>query len=460
MASKRGLLLSAALSIMLAASPAAAESITEALAAAYANNPQLNAARAGTRATDESVPQALANYRPTISAYSTASESWSKGLVSRPFQSPIVSESDTQALTAGITIVQPLFRGFRTENGVLAAEASVRASRESLRNVEQSVLYSAASAYMDVIRDDAILALRKNNVEFLREQVRAAEDRFQVGEGTRTDVAQAEAALATATSLVSVAQANALASRATYRQVIGHDPKNLKASRGVDVFLPKSLDAATKISRAQHPAILATVHNADAASYNVKIAEGALLPTLQLEAGVSRTWTYDGGRPSDEASLVARLNIPIYEGGVVYSQVREAKETLGQLRIVTDQTRDEVQASLVAAWGALEAARAQTVAAKAGVEAAQLALQGVIEEQKVGQRTTLDVLQSQQDVIDTRITQITAERDSVVAAYAILSGIGKLSRDTLNLKVASYKPEQHYQQVRDKWIGLRTPDGR
>lgn len=460
-ASNRVLLLSAAFVLGLAVVPASAESIDQALASAYANNPELNAARAGARATDERVPQALGNYRPTISGTVSANRGWSKGDSRTPFGGVTRgAESTTDSLSTGITIIQPLFRGFRTENGVAAAEAQVRAARENLRNTEQNVLYSAAVAYMDVIQATSILSLRQSNVEFLQEQVRAARDRLDVGEGTRTDVAQADAALAAATAQVSVAKANLQAARATYRQVIGHDPKSLKAGKGVAPMIPKSLDAALAVSRKEHPAILATIHNADVAAFNVKVAEGALLPTLNLQGSISRTWTDPGTRASDDASIGLQLNIPIYEGGVVYAQVREAKETLGQLRIVTDQTRDEVQATLVGAWGSLESARAQSQAASAQVEAAQLALEGVIEEQRVGQRTTLDVLNAQQDVITARITQITAQRDTVVAGYAIMSSMGRLSRERLSLKTAAYKPETHYKQVRDKWIGLRTPDGR
>jgi outer membrane protein len=463
-AAKRVLLLSAALSLLLAATAAHAETLAEALASAYANNPELNAARAGTRAADESVPQALSGYRPRVNAFGTAGADMrrSGGSVENDgitIRSPIDTDT-TYSATVGLTVVQPIFSGFRTENGVRAAEAAVKASREQLRNTEQNVLYDAAVAYMNVIRENAILDLRRANVRFLDEQVRAARDRFEVGEGTRTDVAQADAALAAASSAVSLAEANLQAARGFYRQAIGHDPNGLKPGRGVDSLLPKSLETAIGQSRTQHPAILATIHNADTAAFNVKIAEGALLPSLQLEASVSRTWVEGGGRATDNAEILGRLSIPLYQGGIEYSQVREAKETLGQMRIQTDVARDQVHASLIAAWGALDAARAQTVAARAQVEATRLALEGVIEEQRVGQRTTLDVLDAQQDAIDARVSQIQAERDVVVAGYAILSATGRLSRETLGLQVAGYKPEHHYKQVRDKWIGLRTPDGR
>lgn len=229
----------------------------------------------------------------------------------------------------------------------------------------------------------------------------------------------------------------------------------------MDKLLPRSLDAAIGASRTDHPAILAAVYNADTAAFNVKIIEGELLPSVSLEATAQRDWE-DGYQAStgNSAQVVGRLSIPIYEGGQVYSRVRQAKETLGQRKIEIDSARDQVQAALVGAWSGLESARSQSVAARSQVEAARLALEGVVEEQRVGQRTTLDVLNAQAEVISARITQVQAERDQVVASYSVLASIGRLSSQSLGLQVATYKPEAHYQQVRDKWIGLRTPDGR
>ncbi|WP_245293144.1 TolC family outer membrane protein [Mongoliimonas terrestris] len=446
--SKRILLVSAALVAMLTASPLRADTLSEALAAAYANNPTLNAQRAATRAVDEEVPQALSGYRPSINAFANLGASNSRGFEQR-------------SASAGITITQPIFSGFRTVNGTKAAEASVKASRESLRNTEQNTLLDAVEAYMNVVRDGAILSLLRENVSFLEEQVRASRDRFQVGEGTRTDVAQSEARLASASADVSAALANLESSRGVYIQVIGRAPKNLKPAKAVDKLLPRSLDAAIGASRTDHPAILAAVYNADTASFNVKIIEGELLPSVSLEATAQRDWE-DGFQAStgNSAQVFGRLSIPIYEGGQVYSRVRQAKETLGQRKIEIDSARDQVQAALVGAWSGLESARSQSVAARSQVEAARLALEGVVEEQRVGQRTTLDVLNAQAEVISARITQVQAERDQVVASYSVLASIGRLSSQSLGLQVATYKPEAHYQQVRDKWIGLRTPDGR
>ncbi|HUG63431.1 MAG TPA: TolC family outer membrane protein [Methylomirabilota bacterium] len=457
MASHRFSLVPFALAVSIAAistpSVARAESLEEALASAYANNSELNSARANTRAADEQVPQALSGYRPRVDAFAAAG-----AIYSHP-NGP--GDFNRRSATIGLTLTQPIFRGFRTENSVKAAEAAVRASRERLRLTEQNVLGDAIIAYMDVVQARAVLNLRRSNVEFLSEQSRATRDRLEVGEGTRTDVAQADAAMAEATSFVSIAVADLAAATARYEQVVGNPPGSLAPTKPVDKLLPNNIEVAIEASRQQHPAIQASVHNADVAAFNVKVIEGELLPSLSLEASVDNSWENGtGASPGTGASIFGRLSIPIYEGGVVYSRVRQAKETLGEARIEVDVARDQVLASLVSAWSALDSARAQTIASRAQISALQLALEGVIEEQRVGQRTTLDVLDAQNDVINARISQVRTERDVVVASYAILSAMGRLSRETLSLAVSAYKPEDHYIQVRDKWIGFRTPDGR
>jgi outer membrane protein len=232
-------------------------------------------------------------------------------------------------------------------------------------------------------------------------------------------------------------------------------------------LLPSSLDAALAIAANEHPAILATQHLVDAAGFTVKSAEGALLPQLSASAGLSRDYRHtspDGASAqdgvSDSATIGATLTVPIYQGGRVSAQVRQSKESLGQARIQVDVTRDQVRAAVTSAWTQYIAARESVDANRALVAAAQLALNGVIEERNVGQRTTLDVLNAQNDVITAQINLASSERDVVVASYAILSAIGHLSATRLGLQVAEYKPEEHYRAVKDKWYGLRTPDGR
>lgn len=445
-------LLAAAVTALLSGA-AFAETLPGALAKAYNNNSSLNSARAGVRVTDEGVAIAKSGYRPTVSGNASGS---------------YVSQAGT-ALTAGsfgITISQTLFDGFRTKNGIKSAESQVFAARENLRNTEQNTLFDAVAIYMDVIRDRQIAALRKKNVAFLQEQLRSAQARFEVGEGTRTDVAQADAGRAGALAQSNAAEAQAKSSSAVYRQIVGEDPKNLKAGAPASKLLPKSLNAALALAAEQHPAIKASEFVVDANLFGVKVAEGALLPTLGVEAGVSRSTQQYGGldsvrdSTSDQASVGFQLNVPIYQGGKASATVRQSKERLGQSRIDVDVARDSVRAAVTSAWTQMEASRVAVSANRQLVAAAQLALNGVIEERSVGQRTTLDVLNAQSDVVDAQINLVNAERDVVVASYAVLSAAGRLTASRLGLNVKIQKPEEHYEAVKDKWIGLRTPDGR
>ncbi|MET3661116.1 TolC family outer membrane protein [Aquamicrobium ahrensii] len=439
---------------------ASAETITGALSKAYRNNSQLNSARAGVRVTDEDVAIAKSGYRPSV-----------MGSASIDYTERRRHDMSTRLTSGsfGVQVNQTLFDGFQTKNNVSAAEARVRASQESLRNTEENILFSAAQAYMNVIHDRQVAALTKQNLEFLNEQTRAARSRLEVGEGTRTDVAQADAARSGAEAQLSAARADALASAAQYRQLIGDEPGQLKAASPLSKLLPASLDTAVAIAAKEHPAIIATSHLVDAAAYGVKSAEGALLPSVTASAGVSRNYsdtrgglagasTSDGY--SNSANIGATLSIPIYQGGRTSAQVRKSKEQLGQARIEVDVSRDQVRQAITAAWTAYAAAQEGVVANRQLVSAAQLALNGVIEERNVGQRTTLEVLDSQRDVINAKINLASAERDVVLASYAILQAMGRLSVDRLGLQVAKYQPEEHYNAVKDKWYGLRTPDGR
>ena len=426
-----------------------------ALAKAYRNNSSLNSERAGTRVTDENVAIAKSGYRPTIAASSGLTFSRSSALGGRSITSG----------SFGIEINQTIFDGFQTKNNVAAAEAQVRASQEALRNTVQNTLFDAASAYMDVIRDRQIAGLRQRNLEFLEEQVRAARSRFEVGEGTRTDVAQAEASRQSAIAQLAGARAQVLASEALYRQIVGEDPGSLQAAGPLTRLLPRSVDEAFVIADKAHPAIIASEHLVDASAFTVKSSEGALLPRVSATAGVSRS--FSNGVPalptdgaSTSASIGAALSVPIYQGGRASATIRRSKESLGQARINVDVSRDQVRNAVASAWAQYQASRESVAANREVVSAAQLALNGVVEERNVGQRTTLDVLNSQGDVTAAQINLASAEHDVVVASYAILSATGRLTTGNLGLQVQEYDPEEHYRAVKDKWFGLRTPDGR
>jgi outer membrane protein len=293
----------------------------------------------------------------------------------------------------GIGIEQTLFDGFRTDNSVRQAESGVLNARESLRNQEQTTLFEAATAYMNVLRDTAVLNLERNNVEVIEEQLRQVQARRDVGEITRTDVFQAQARLALSQSRASLAESNLRTSMGRYRQVIGVEPRALAPGRPVDHLVPRSVEQALRLSQEEHPAAKAALHAVDVAELQVRITEGELYPTLTLAGDVAQR--FDVQAPGDEqfsASVVARLTVPIYEGGAVYARTRQAKETAGQRRLEADSTLDQVRSAVVSAWGQYEASKAQIAAAEAQVQASETALEGVRNEARVGQRTTLDVL--------------------------------------------------------------------
>jgi len=457
MAITRRLLASAtALAMVFAVGPAGAETIQEALALAYSNNPTINAQRAATRAVDENMPMAKGGLRPQVFGSADYGYQWTETQLNG-----IRGTSKLKPYGFGVQIQQSLFDGFKTANSVAAVQAAIYASRETLRNTVQNTLFDAASSYMDVIRDQAIADFQAQSLEFLNEQVRSEQARFQVGESTRTDVAQAEAAQAGAVAQLSAARASLTTSIAIYRQIIGKDPANLSRPAGVGKLLPRNLNAAFDVAFAEHPAILASKYLVDQADWNVKSAESDLLPSVTLQAGAQRRFNSQAeGQITDSAQITAQLTVPIYQGGIVSAQVRQNKELLGQAWIVVDQSVDSVRAAVVSAFSQLQAATASVAANQEQLRAAKLALEGAVEERNVGQRTTLDVLDTQQTVINAQIELVTAEHDVIVAGYALLSAIGRLDAPRLGLAVEAYDPIEHFDAVQDKWFGLRTPDGR
>jgi len=447
---------------------ARADTLEGALIQAYQNNPSLNAQRAGVRATDEGVPQALAGYRPRVTVNATGGEQTSS--TTSKTVSPTTGAGVYSTLSGynspvqvGATVTQTLFNGFQTANRTRQAESQVLSARATLRSTEQTVLLNAATAYMNLLRDTAILDLQRRNVEVLQEQLRQTRDRFNVGEVTRTDVAQAESSLAAGRSQVLTAEANYTSSMATYRQVIGSNPGRLAPGTPVDRFSPTTLASAIGSGTATHPSVTTAQYNTDAAQLAVKVAEGALYPTLSVQGSFTQNWLSQQSLSvmnSYNASVLGQLSVPIYQGGAEYSAIRQAKETLGQRRLDLDNARDTVRQSVAQSWGQLEAAKANIDATTAQVQATEIALNGVREEARVGQRTTYDVLVAQQNLVNARVSLVTAQRDRVVASYTLLAAVGRLAPDVLGLRVPVYSPVIHYEQVRDSWAGVRTPDGR
>lgn len=428
----------------------------DALARAYQTNPQINAERAALRATDELVPIAKSGQRPQVSASGTGA----LGITATNPEPRNGGSTRSRSLSLGVQAQQNVFAGFRNRNSVRQAETNVLAGRARLDATVQNVLLNAVAAYADVLQQGAILGVRRESIEFFNRQLQAARDRFEVGEVTRTDVAQAEAGLNRSVADAGTAEGALAAARARYAELVGAAPNNLQPIPSITKKLPNSLDRAIAVSREFHPTVRSASFNADAAQFDVKIAEADLYPTVSVSGSADRTYTPDGRVDrADSLGVQAQINVPIFTGGRTSAQIRRSKQVLGQRQIELDLTRVQVESAVIAAFAALQTSAFAVEAGTAEVRAARSAVDGVVEEARVGQRTTLDVLDAQNTLNLARIRFIQAQRDQSVSAYQLLSAIGKLEPATLGLHVREYKPETHYRQVRDKWFGLRTPSG-
>ena len=453
---RRGRWLSAFAPILLTlaalAAPAAGQTIDETLVLTYQSNPTLRAARAELRAVNEEVPQALSNWRPSVTVESFA------GVEHRDQSEPFDNTATGEPYNAELNVVQPLYRGGRTVAGTEQAEQAVLAQRAILRTVEQRVLFDATSAYLDVWRDQSILQLNINNEQVIARQLEASLDRFEVGEVTRTDVAQSESRLARATADRIAAEGALASSRAVFQRVVGRYPEVL-AQPGPVAELPTSLENLIEISIRDDPRVLQSIYDERAAQKSVRVAEGDLLPSVQLRGTLQHQDELgESSSTFQEARLVAELTVPLYQQGVVASQVRQAKQLASQARIEVDEIRVQAREDAIEAWEAHQTAKAQIESFKAEVRATEIALEGVRQENLVGSRTVLDVLDAEQEVLDAQVSLVGSQRDELVAAYALQQAMGRLTAEALGLAVPVYNPERDYEAVRDRWYGLDTVD--
>ena len=428
---------------------AVSQSLEEALAQAYDSNPTLRAARAELRAVNEQVPQALANWRPRVEALGSIGRSRTD--TEEPF-------NDTTIATpreARLSITQPLYRGGRTVAATQRAENQVLAQRATLQSVEQAVLLDGAVSYFDVWRDQSVLELNINNEQVLRRQLEATQDRFDVGEVTRTDVAQSESRLAVASANRIAAEGDLAASRAVFQRVIGTVPGQLTGPDPV-AGLPASRLEAVDDALRQDPRVISAILTERAAERNVREVLGELLPEVNLRGNLSHRHSSSTSEAQD-ASIVAELRIPIYQQGQVSSRVRAAKQQANQRRIQIEEARRQTKEDTIEAWEDLETARAQIESFEAGVRANEIALEGVRQENEVGARTILDILDAEQELLDSQVNLVRAQRDELVAGYALLSALGRLTAEELQLSVDPYDPEGAYKAVRDTWFRLHAP---
>ncbi len=448
------------MSPMVMVGPVSAETLQDALAAAYTNNPALDAARARLRAIDERVAQARGGWRPTVEATGSIGRTNTQTEGITQSVPPVAYNRDDTytSKTASVALVQPVFSGFRTVNDVKQAKNEIYAGREDLRNTEQSILLDAITAYVNVKRDEAVLELNRNNVQVLQRQLEASQDRFRVGEITRTDVAQSEARLALAMADRTTAEAQLTASRAFYRRVIGETPGSL-AEPGIVPELPLTEDAAIELAMSDNPNLNSARYNERATENAIGVAKSGLLPQINLRAQYSKGWDVSPFTPAnEEKSIVAELRIPLYEAGIQSSLVRQARQTNNQYRLLIVDVERQVQEGVRNAWESLRSARDRVKSDESQVRANEIALDGVRQEAEVGARTTLDVLDAEQELLNARVALVRDKRDEVVAGYALLASVGHLTGDRLELPVTYYDPIRNYDRVSNKVWGWGIED--
>jgi outer membrane protein len=447
---------------LLAGASAQAQTLTEALAEAYNNNPQILAQRALLRATDEQVPQALSFWRPTVNftgqiGMATAS------LEAKPTDSELgagITRSVRHAITRPdaltLQLNQSIYRGGRTEAQTRQAINTVESTRAQTLAVETTVFQSVAQAYLDVVRDQALVEVDRNNVEVLRKQLEATQDRFRVGEVTRTDVAQAEAALAQAQGTLVTQQGLLEISRAEYVRAVGHPPGRLLLPRERPV-LPATREEALTLAANNNFNVISATFAELAARDNIDVVRGQLLPQISVVGNLSRSYDQSlnfKGTLANSAQVTAQLTMPLYEGGAIYSQTRQAEQTVGQRRSQVDDARRASVQTASQFWSTLQAARASISSFAAAVRAAQIALEGTQQEALVGTRTVLDVLIQNQTLLQTQSQLVTAQHDAALAEYNLAASVGRLIAPELKLPVRLYDMERHYKEVKDKWIGF------
>jgi TolC family type I secretion outer membrane protein len=436
-----------ALAIPLAQPAEAADTLNDALAKAYNNNPQLQAARAQLRATDEGVPQAKSGWRPTVTANGNVGEAWANNEPNRG------TAGDYQPRGVDLEITQPLYTGERTPSALRQAESLVLAQRSVLTSAEQSVLLSAVTAYMNVVQAVAVLELNRNQEAVIARDLEATRTRFEVGELTKTDVAQAESRLAGATAARIQAEGQLAAARAVYANVIGENPGTLEQPAPLS-NLPTSEDEAVAGSE-KFPDVTAAKYNEQAARDGIDVAFSQIMPFLNLVGTAGRADDTNVANTSrDEAAIMLQLTVPLYQAGLPAANVRQTKQVAAQRRQELENQRRFAIQNAVQSWQALETARAQIESFVSQVEATRVALEGVRLEANVGARTVLDILDAEQEYLNAQVSLVGAKRDEVVAAYSVQSAIGQLTARDLALPVEYYDVEAYYNEVHDKFWGF------
>lgn len=443
--------------LLLPAVPRAAgqpkrDTLAYALAAAYRTNPRIFAQRRQLEAANEKLPQAQSFFLPTITGRADYGASGVKNQ-----SSFFSSQEHREPRSMRITVEQNVFRGFRTLAEIKEAENNIRAERARLLGVEQQVLLEAATAYVNVVRDQAILNLNIKNNQILSRRLQATRDRLDVGELTRTDVAQAEARLARALADRVAAHGTLQASRANYKNLIGEVPGKLKAP-GRLVGLPTKLEQVVAAAIDHEPEVVAALFTERAARAGINKTLGELMPTVTVSGEMSRSVaTSTAASRNTSRSVIARITVPLYQSGAVTSRLREAKTLASQRRIEIVSARRNAVEAATRSWENLRAARARIKAFESETRANEIALEGVGQEAEEGLRTVLDVLDAQQELLDSRVNLVGAQRDATVAGFEVWAAMGRLTARDRQLAVELHDVEKHYRRVDAKFYGIGGP---
>ncbi len=449
-----GLMLATALSL---SGTARAQNIFEALSETYNTNPTLQAQRAYLRSIDENVAIAKSGYRPTISLDGSYDETQSN--VDSDRGAYRVGDGNSHTTTLAARISQPVFSGFSTVNSVKAADSQVRAEQNNLYNVEQNIFLQAATAYLDVYRDTAIVELQKNNEKLLKKRLDETQQRFNVGEVTRTDVSQAQARYSQAKSDRIASEGNLEASKATYTQIIGSKPEKLEDPAQIRDFLPKNYEEALNVAMENNYSIRQAKHMLDSQTYTVYANTGALLPQVSLDGSVSKVdsdsnQSIYGDITTDNVEWGVNMSIPLYDAGENRAKIRQSKYQKWQAQEQVLEAQRSVQAVVSQAWEYMISNASQIKALKDQIKANEIALDGVQKEEALGNRTILDVLDAYQELLNSNVSEVTARRDYYVSVMNLLVSMGKLTAEDLKLGVDIYNPKKFYKETRDKWLAL------
>ena len=447
---KRFTFLAASLTVLFGAVPihsAHALTLKESLVLAYKHNPLLRSERANLRATDETASQAFSGWLPTATFTHERGKENSK--IGNAPQNSFITETRT------FQLVQPLFKGGATVASMKRSKAVIAAGQQALLETEQQVLLQSVTAYMDVFRDKKVTEISKNNENVLQEHLDATKERFDLGEVTRTDVAQAQARVSRAITDRILAEGNLEASRATFKRVIGEDASDLSYPE-ILPEIPENIGQVLEMALATNPTLKQTEHSYQAAARDVQTLNAALLPTVSFNI-VSRrdegNVTFQGSN-FDTDTFTFNTQIPLYQSGSEYSRIRQSKHAKQQRHYLVDEARNTVVETVIRAWEQYQVALATIKSSEDTATANEIALEGVTQEAEVGSRTTLDVLDAEQELFVARTDVIRARRNEIVAIHSLQSVIGKLNAETLALDTPIYNPNKHYNDVRFQTLGL------